>query len=80
MNTWSREREVEKPKPRKVATIEVWEKEPGMLTPPGTYRAQFVGTEYVGYGNTITAAVADMWERMLGGAIRTAVELRARGR
>ena len=74
MDSFPRAREVEKPKTsRKVATIEVWENRTGILTPRGTYRAQFIGTDYVGYGDTITHAIAHMFEQMLAVAVTTAM-------
>lgn len=73
--------DVEKPrKPKKVAAIEVWENGDAMTVVSGKYRAIFVGTEYVGYGDTITKAIDDMWNRMLSGVVRTALELAAKGR
>jgi hypothetical protein len=73
MESWGRSREVEKPKtPRKVATIEVWDNPPGLHTKPGAYRAQYVGTDYVGYGDTIPQAVEDLFDRLMSGAIRAA--------
>lgn len=81
MNTSSPKREIEKPrKPKKVAAIEVWENSDAMTVCSGEYRAIFVGTDYVGYGDTTKKAIDDIFERMLAGVVRTALELAAKGR
>lgn len=73
--------DIEKPrKPRKVAAIEVWENSDAMTVRSGKYRAIFVGTDYVGYGDTTKKAIDDMFERMLAGVMVTALELAAKGR
>ncbi len=74
MNSWGRSREVEKPKrPAKVATLEVWTNPTTLDSKPGMYRARFSGTQADGYGETIPQAITDLFERLLMGAVHTAV-------
>ncbi len=82
MQSWGRSREIEKPKgkPKPVVTITVWVNPMTVTSPNGRYRALLAGTDYDGYGDTITQAVTDMFERMLEGTVKTVTDLIAAGK